>query len=191
METTSTLIFITGGVRSGKSNYAEQMAVEIARKYDGQLTYIATGVPSDQEMKQRIAKHQQDREAGLFNWKTIERSLKIGEIADGFCKRDIILLDCVTTLLNNELFSNDQDWDEAFIKMTLERIVNGILAIKSRAGTLIVVSNEVFYEPNVGNELVFTYRKLLGQIHQRLVENADQAILVEAGIPIMMKGAGR
>lgn len=191
MATTSSLIFITGGVRSGKSSFAEQVAVEISCKLGGMLTYIATGLPSDKEMKERIEKHQYDREAGLFDWKTIERSVQIGEIAEDFCPGDIILLDCVTTLLNNELFSYEGDWDEAFLEMIKERIVNDILAIKSHARALIVVSNEVFYEPNIGNELVFTYRKLLGQIHQRLVENADQAILVEAGIPIMMKGAGR
>lgn len=190
METAPSLIFITGGVRSGKSSFAEQLAVVFASKYGGELTYFATGVPSDREMKDRIAKHQHDREAGEFTWKTIEQPVQIGERAKEFCPEDIILLDCVTTLLNNELFSYEGEWDEAFIEMIKERIVNGILSIKSHAGTLIVVSNEVFYEPNIGNNLVFTYRKMLGQIHQSIVEYAEQAFLVEAGIPIIMKGEG-
>lgn len=191
METASSFIFITGGVRSGKSSFAEKMAVDLSWEYGGQLTYIATGVPSDKEMKERIAKHQRDREEGMYQWKTIERSVQIGELANDICREDIILLDCVTTLLNNELFSYDRDWDEDFVEMIKERMVNGILEINCRARALIVVSNEVFYEQIIGNELVFTYCKLLGQIHQSLVQNAEQAFLVEAGIPMMMKGAGR
>lgn len=191
METASSLIFVTGGVRSGKSSFAEKKGVEIAKKNGGQLTYFATGVPSDQEMLERIKKHQLDRERGIDDWKTIERSTKIGELADEFSCEDIILLDCITTLLNNELFSSEQEWDESFIEMVKDRILNGILKISHRAKTLIVVSNEVFHEPLMGSDLVFTYGKLLGQIHQSLVTNAEQVYLVEAGIPILMKGEVR
>lgn len=188
MAAASSLIFITGGVRSGKSSFAERMAMEIASETGGQLTYLATGVPSDSEMKVRIAKHQRDREEGIHRWKTIERSVQIGRIATDFNDKDIILLDCVTTLLNNELFSSEQTWDDHFLKMIKENIITGITSIKNRARTMIVVSNEVFYESLLGNELVFTYGRLLGQIHQYLVKEADQAFLVEAGIPIEMKG---
>ncbi len=61
--------------------------------------------------------------------------------------------------------------------------------IKNRVSTMIVVSNEVLHEPILDNELVFTYGRLLGQIHQQLVKEADQAFLVEAGVPLVMKGA--
>src|SRR4051794_671645 len=101
-------IFITGGVRSGKSNFAEKMAVDLAMNTGGQLNYLATGVASDQEMRERIVKHQKDRMAGKSSWRTSEQSLHIGEIANMFGSQDIILLDCVTTLLNNELFSVHQ-----------------------------------------------------------------------------------
>ena len=63
------------------------------------------------------------------------------------------------------------------------------MQIQNRGKVLIVVSNEVFNEPLVENELVFTYGQLLGQIHQQLVKAADQAYLVEMGVPILMKGA--
>jgi adenosylcobinamide kinase / adenosylcobinamide-phosphate guanylyltransferase len=184
----SSLIFITGGVRSGKSSFAERQAVETASTTGRQLTYLATGVPSDPEMKERIEKHQQDRLKGTYQWKTIEQSVQIGKLADHFTNEDIILMDCVTTLLNNELFSSEKEWDEHFLKTVKTNVITGITSIKNRAHTMIVVSNEVLNESLIGNELVFTYGCLLGQIHQYLVREADKVFLVEAGIPIVMKG---
>ncbi|MFJ7726478.1 bifunctional adenosylcobinamide kinase/adenosylcobinamide-phosphate guanylyltransferase [Neobacillus sp. NPDC097160] len=185
------LIFITGGVRSGKSSLAEKLAIERKRNKDGQLYYIATGVPSDSEMQKRIEMHQKDRQTGEYQWKTIEKPIQIGTLADSISDNDIILLDCVTTLLNNELFSTEQTWNGSYLKQIKEDIITGIIAIKNRAGTMIVVSNEVLHESLMGSELVFLYGRMLGQIHQDLVREADQAIIVEAGIPIIRKGAGQ
>jgi adenosylcobinamide kinase / adenosylcobinamide-phosphate guanylyltransferase len=191
MAAASSLIFITGGVRSGKSSFAEKKAEQIANEIGGALHYLATGVPSDGEMQERINKHQRDREVGKYYWKTVEEPVQIGQLAGTFNNRDIILLDCVTTLLNNELFSSEREWDQPYIDVVRESIVKGIAAIKNRAGATIVVSNEVLYEPLQGNHLVFIYGRLLGQIHQQLVNEADQAFLVESGIPIVMKGVSR
>jgi adenosylcobinamide kinase / adenosylcobinamide-phosphate guanylyltransferase len=184
----ASLIFISGGVRSGKSSFAEKLALEIASKKGGQLNYLATGVASDQEMKERILKHQCDRETGNYLWRTIEQSHTIGEIAGVFNDDDIILLDCVTTLLNNELFSANQSWDEPFLEQTMESIISGIVEIRDRAKVLLVVSNEVFHELMAENDLVLSYGRILGKIHQQLVKKADQAFLVEAGMAINMKG---
>src|SRR4051812_9610181 len=122
----STFIFITGGVRSGKSSFAERKAVEVASKTGGHLNYLATGVPTDPEMKERIAKHQLDRSSVNHHWKTYEQSVQIGQMADGFNAEDVVLLDCVTTLLNNELFTSKQKWDERFLTTVKDHIVNGI-----------------------------------------------------------------
>jgi adenosylcobinamide kinase/adenosylcobinamide-phosphate guanylyltransferase len=184
----ASFIFITGGVRSGKSSFAERKAIAIANESGGQLTYLATGVPSDPEMRERIQKHQLDREKGMQRWKTIEQSVHIGKLAEEMNEHDIVLLDCVTTLLNNELFSSERAWDVPFLNEVKENIITGISAIKNRAGTVIVVSNEVLFESLWGSDLVLKYGRLLGQIHQDLVREADQAFLVEAGIPIVMKG---
>ncbi|QCJ42337.1 bifunctional adenosylcobinamide kinase/adenosylcobinamide-phosphate guanylyltransferase [Bacillus sp. S3] len=183
----STFIFITGGVRSGKSSHAECLAIDMARKTGGQPNYIATGVPSDPEMQHRVAMHQRSRDSGVFRWKTIEKPIQIGALANSISDKDIVLLDCVTTLLNNELFSSEQTWNESYLKTIKQDILTGIMSIKSRAGAMIVVSNEVLNELPIASELVFSYSRLLGKIHQDLVKEADKAILVEAGIPLVMK----
>lgn len=185
---TASLIFITGGVRSGKSSFAEKIALELALENRVHLNYLATGVAIDQEMIERIEKHQNDRESGMYLWRTFEQSQNIGEAAAFFNGDDIILLDCVTTLLNNELFSANQKWDESFLTQVIENIMTGIDKIRERVKGLIVVSNDVFHESMVESDLVFTYGRTLGKIHQQLVKSADQAFLVEAGIPINMKG---
>ncbi|MGG3470674.1 bifunctional adenosylcobinamide kinase/adenosylcobinamide-phosphate guanylyltransferase [Neobacillus pocheonensis] len=184
----SSLIFITGGVRSGKSSFAEKLAVDMSCKTGGQLHYLATGVPSDQEMKERIHIHKCNRLEAGYGWKTIEQPVQIGTLSNRFAETDIIVLDCLTTLLNNELFSTNSDWDESVLHRVKENILTGITKIRNQAGTLIVVSNEVSYDCVPRNDLVFSYGKLLGQIHQKLVQEADTAYLVEAGIPRVMKG---
>lgn len=187
----TSLIFITGGVRSGKSSFAERLAEKVAVETGGQLTYLATGIATDPEMAARITKHQRDRETAELPWKTLEQAIHIGDVASSVNNHDIILLDCVTTLLNNELFYKNQAWDTAFLATVKDRIVSGICAIKNRAKAMIVVSNEVLSEPYSANELVFTYGHLLGQVHQQLVQLADQAYLIEAGVPLIMKSAVR
>lgn len=181
------LIFITGGVRSGKSSFAEWIAMERAAETGGKLHYIATGMPFDSEMKERIKKHQQDRENAKVHWNTVEKSIGIDELAAHFKDQDILLLDCVTTLLNNELYVAVHKWDQPFLDSVYEKIITGILAIKNQAGALVVVSNEVLNEPILENELVLAYKRLLGKIHHSLVEEANGVYLVEGGIPIVMK----
>ncbi|WP_163183857.1 bifunctional adenosylcobinamide kinase/adenosylcobinamide-phosphate guanylyltransferase [Neobacillus sedimentimangrovi] len=188
MAASSSLIFITGGVRSGKSSFAERLATEFADKTGGKLTYIATGVPSDREMKLRIKKHQRDRLAKGSIWRTLEQPVNIGDLASKISENDIILLDCVTTLLNNQLFVANRNLDESDLAAVKERIQTGIIELRNRAKTVIVVSNEVLHEPIFHDHFILMYGKLLGQIHQFLVNLADQAYLVEAGIPIIMKG---
>lgn len=185
------MIFITGGVRSGKSSFAERLAIEKAIEINGQLHYIATGAASDEEMKGRIARHQRERAASGRMWKTWEQPVGIKVLAPSFRKGDIVLLDCVTTLLNNELFSIQGKWSDDFLEGLFKRIIAGIEGIGESCQELILVSNEVLYEPLKENEIVVRYSRILGNLHQALVRKADTAILVESGIPIFMKGERR
>lgn len=179
------MIFITGGVRSGKSTFAEQLAVKKVKDIDGSLHYVATGVASDEEMGKRIERHQKERAGG--NWKTWEKSTHIEEIAPFFTKEDVVLLDCVTTLLNNELFTQ-KEWDSSFLDEIFQRLIKGFEAVQSNCAHLILVSNEVLFDTD-HNDIVMQYSCMLGKLHQDLVMKAEEAYLIEAGIPILMKGA--
>ncbi|WP_264740981.1 bifunctional adenosylcobinamide kinase/adenosylcobinamide-phosphate guanylyltransferase [Cytobacillus firmus] len=183
------LIFISGGVRSGKSSFAERTAAGLAIKTEGKLHYIAAGKAYDPEMEARIQRHQDDRDKSGLSWTTWEKSSALEEISGNFNNQDIILFDCLTTLLNNELFRAEDVWrNREFQENLSSDILRAITEIRKKCSSLVVVSNEVLNEPIGKNELVITYSKILGTLHRNIVDMADEAYLVEAGIPIQMKG---
>jgi adenosylcobinamide kinase / adenosylcobinamide-phosphate guanylyltransferase len=190
MAQNSSIIFITGGVRSGKSTFAEKTAeASWKTKRSGQLHYLASMQPSDEEMRRRIHVHQDSRLHSGFQWNTWEKPTSIGDLARQFSSHDVVLLDCLTTWLNNELFYQEDGWqDQAFISQLFEKMWSDMMEICQNVKTFIIVSNEVLNEPIHNRDLVFTYRLLLGNLHQRIVGEAEEAYLVEAGIPILMKG---
>ncbi|GLB60950.1 bifunctional adenosylcobinamide kinase/adenosylcobinamide-phosphate guanylyltransferase [Cytobacillus sp. NCCP-133] len=183
------LMFISGGVRSGKSSFAEKAAADLAKQTGGKLHYIAAGKACDSEMEARILRHKEDRKKNGISWTTWEQPVRLAELSGVFGDKDIVLFDCLTTLLNNELFSAENLWrKQDFQEKVSSDILHAINEIRKRCKTIIVVSNEVLNEPIGGNELVFIYGKILGCLHQKMVEIANQAYLIESGIPIQMKG---
>lgn len=185
-------IFISGGVRSGKSSFAERVAIDAASRVSTRkLHYVACGQPADAEMVKRIRHHQEDRENSPLPWQTRECPTKLERVAGGLTGEDVVLVDCLTTLLGNEMFAYFKE--EAYAKKTIqnklkESILYGINEIIDRAAVVILVSNEVMHEGVNAHLFTATYTKLLGQLHQALVGMADSAYLVEMGIPIVMKG---
>jgi adenosylcobinamide kinase/adenosylcobinamide-phosphate guanylyltransferase len=182
------LIFISGGVRSGKSSFAEKTAMELTKKTQGNLHYIASGVAFDAEMKDRIKRHQQQRNEGEQQWETWEEPYFLHNLSTVFQPNDIVLFDCLTNLLNNRLFqTGERLLDPSFHEEIKKSILEGILSIQKNCHTLIVVSNEILNEPIFSSDLVLVYAKLLGRLNQQVVAMAKEAYLVEAGIPICMK----
>lgn len=173
------IMFLSGGVRSGKSSTAEKWAVQ-SRKQGGRLLYVACGQRTDEEMDERIWHHQKRRTTSGHRWVTVEKPLDIGEIKAE--KADTLLIDCVTTLLAGEYFREDMRADHAG-----ERIVQDILTLAEKAHSVVIVSNELSFEAPA-SELTAHYMKILGDIHQQLVQASDRAVLVEHGIPVVKKG---
>ncbi|ASK61854.1 cobinamide kinase [Virgibacillus phasianinus] len=186
------LIFITGGVRSGKSTFAENYATSFVKGNEGTLRYIATSRPSDREMTSRISIHQLQRLNSGFNWETLEFPFNMAKAASFVQQSDIVLLDCLTVLLTNELFRDgfsENIWEQQdYQAKVMQLILEGIDAIRGKAKLLLIVSNEVLNEHITDRSLVQTYGRLLGMLHQELVRMSSEAYLVEAGIPILMKG---
>lgn len=188
-----TLTFISGGVRSGKSAHAEKRLVDEAMKSGKRLVYIASGTATDVEMKKRIRQHQADRSA--FQWVTIEQPTNIEEVLPQLQTGDLIVWDCVTTWLANELYvgwetgtpcigqANCMERKVAAMLRTVEKIVDV-------ASSFVIVSNEVLDDIDSYAEETEVYRKWLGQIHQQLVARAHNAIEMVYGIPVYHRLAG-
>ncbi|WP_458412642.1 bifunctional adenosylcobinamide kinase/adenosylcobinamide-phosphate guanylyltransferase [Schinkia sp. CFF1] len=180
------LIFISGGVRSGKSSYAEKVAFELAGK-DNKLHYIATSEPYDQEMIMRIKKHQEDRGNGLREWLTWEQPRQLHLLLEHFSNKDVILIDCLTTLLGNELFTDDCWLNERAVNQLRRRLENTFISYKQITKATIIVSNEIFHDGIPEDRGTRLYMKELGKLHQFLTTLANQAFLVECGLARLMK----
>ncbi|MGG4168229.1 bifunctional adenosylcobinamide kinase/adenosylcobinamide-phosphate guanylyltransferase [Rossellomorea vietnamensis] len=177
------LFFITGGVRSGKSSYAENLASDL-RTSNEVLIYLACGVNTDREMEKRILKHRLDREHSAENWKTIERPSAIGGILDSIPSNAIVLLDCLTILLTNEGFNGDMEGG----RYVEDSIYESILQLKEKVKALLVVSNELFYDLPSKPDEILQFQRMLGRLHERLVKESFIAIDMSVGIPVMKKG---
>ena len=172
------MIFITGGVRSGKSAFAEKYARQLGE--NKLLYYVATGVSFDDEMKKRIVRHQQDRQNQNANWDTVEMQVQIPLTIQQLSKEAVVLFECVTTWLSNVLFNYEAEGKNSeYINNCIESLQKQLLAWHQQGATIIVVSNEVLDELPSHYDEVNLYRKLLGELHQWIVQHSDEAYEVQ------------
>lgn len=172
------MIFITGGVRSGKSAYAEQRALALGN--DKHYYYIATGVAFDEEMKKRIMRHQEDRMQQASHWTTVEMQAVIPQHIQLLSSDAVVLFECVTTWLSNVLYLSEQEKNRSeYIKRCIESLQKQLLNWQVQGVTIIIVSNEVLDELPSTYEEVNHYRKLLGHLHQWLVQHSHEAYEVQ------------
>lgn len=183
------IILVTGGCRSGKSTYAETLA----KSFDEKVMYIATSIPFDDEMRERVKKHRERRPS---NWDTFEGYLDLKEI---FHKKDIqfkaILLDCITIMITNLMFefggSEIENLDEEAINALEKRILLEVSDFTDEANlnnqTVIIVTNEVGFGIVPDNRLARIFRDIAGRINQYLASQADDVYLVVCGLPLKIK----
>lgn len=185
---TGDIIFITGGARSGKSAFAEKYAQKLSGASGSKLHYIATAKETDEEMSERIKRHQNDRAESKIPWTTWEAPIDIHKLAPEFTSQDVVLLDCLTVLLTNELFSKTNEGELGTFKDGIySKILDGLYLLKREVHTLVIVSNEVLLTPLNDSPVVEVYAELIGRLHQELVHQSNEAYLVEMGVPIQMK----
>ncbi|WP_036604262.1 bifunctional adenosylcobinamide kinase/adenosylcobinamide-phosphate guanylyltransferase [Paenibacillus assamensis] len=177
------LILVTGGARSGKSTFAEKYMMKLA---PAGSCYYATAQPFDQEMKERINRHKQDRDYSGYAWSSKECSLDLPEQLrqETSC---YVLVDCLTVWLSNELLAVEQRKDAD--QLLADRITQLEEAVGqfSKQGTVILVTNEVGSGVVPAYELGRTFRDHAGRLNQRIASLADEVYLVTAGIPIELK----
>ncbi len=182
------LILVTGGARSGKSEFAEQLAEQLAGKNApvASLAYIATAQIFDDEMRQRVKLHQARRSK---LWVTAEAPfaahLTLRQVAQ-HC--DVILFDCLTLYLSNLLFAPDAPTNvEQHLAAVLYQIDQLIDACREGNKTVILVTNEVGMGIVPENALARKYRDWAGWVNQKVAQAADQVYLVVSGIPVEIK----
>lgn len=182
------LIFISGGVRSGKSDFAEKLAIRYASETGERLIYMATSKVEDEEMQTRVRHHRQQRQASVIPWQTLEIAHYFPENIAQLPRQGIVLLDCLTVLLANELFAKivtKTELDQHRAQVTAQ-IMRSIDELSEKTPCLLVVSNEIQHEI-IEDVYVAAYQSSLGQLHQQIVAKSTQAYLVEAGIARLMK----
>lgn len=173
---------ILGGVRSGKSRYAEQLAIQSAQQLDAKLIYIATSFPQDEEMQQRVEEHQTQRKLSGKDWITIEETLYLADALKAQDKpKTIILIDCLTLWVTNLLCHQD--------KNLLDTETHKLLRLLPKLNaTVFFVSNETGLGVVPMDKLSRQFLEKMGLFHQQLAKLCDSVDFVVAGLPMCIKG---
>jgi len=167
-------VLVTGGGRSGKSEYALRLAEAHANK-----VFIATAESKDPEMAERIERHKLRRGQG---WRTVEEPLDlVAALAEWKSGAEAVVIDCLTLWLSNLLLRGDSP----------ESILNQVQAlaqeVEKSSADLVMVTNEVGSGIVPENELARRFRELAGLVNQRLGKVCGRVVLMVAGIPLCIK----
>ena len=167
------LTFVLGGARSGKTSYALH---EAWKRPGNRHVMIATAQAHDAEMAERIARHRAERGEG---WTTVEAPLDLAGAVAGLGAGDVAVVDCLTLWLTNHLLA-EADLGQQVAELTR--------ALAASPAALYVVSNEVGQGIVPDNALARRFRDEAGWMNQAVATAADRAVLVAAGLPLVLKG---
>jgi adenosylcobinamide kinase/adenosylcobinamide-phosphate guanylyltransferase len=178
MDSSGMLIYITGGIRSGKSRYAVELARALAKK----VVFVATCLPTkDRELVQRIKRHRKDRPK---HWRTIENRIDLAELIFEWRGRaDLVLIDCLTLHVSGRLMQNE---GESKICSRVERLCK---AAVSSPITTVIVSNEVGGGLVPGTDLGRKFQNAMGRTNQIVARYAEKVVVMISGLPFSLKGA--
>lgn len=168
-------MLVLGGVRSGKSRYAQGLAGAQGHP----VTLIATAAAQDEEMAARIAAHRRHRDA---RWRVIEEPVRLASALRAAVSPDrLVIVDCLTLWLSNLLCGDDGG--------AIEREIDGLLqTLAALDGECILISNEVGFGIIPVSALARRFGDEAGALHQRLATLCDRVVLMVAGLPLALKG---
>ncbi len=170
------ITLVIGGARSGKSRFAETLALRLCDERAIKPYYIATSEPRDTEMQARIERHRASRGA---RWTTLEEPLKLTElIARQATPERVLLIDCLTLWLSNQM---EKQTHIPTHTLALQS------ALKQSTGPVILVSNEVGQGIVPDNKLAREFRDEAGLLNQAIAQTANNVYLIVAGLPIPLK----
>ena len=169
--------FVIGGARSGKSSHAEYLAT----LYPGKRMYVATAEAFDDEMRDRISRHQKARADKFVA--TVEEPIDLAHAIENLPgDSSVALVDCLTVWVGNLLHYRG-------IQERYDEIEQFLAAIRNPKTSLIIVSNEVGQGIVPGDPLSRHFRDHAGWLNQSVAKIADRVIWLVAGIPVTIKGS--
>ena len=169
------MIFITGGARSGKSRYAQQLALE----QSANPVYVATARIWDDEFRERIDRHRRDRDE---RWTSLEEEKFLSRLP---LRGRTAVVDCVTLWITNFFSDSRYDIDAAFASCKAE--MDALLEQKT---FLIIISNEIGMGMHADTESGRKFTDLQGWVNQYLAARADEVVFMISGIPLLVKPSG-
>lgn len=166
------IILITGGQRSGKSSYAEKLALSLSAN----PIYLATSRIWDDEHRKRIEHHQANRGP---EWTNIEEEKFLSRVD---VANRVVLIDCVTLWGTNFFFDNESD-----VKPSLEQIKSEFDKFTRQNANFIFVTNEIGMGGTSDNQVQRLFTDLQGWVNQHIAAKADEVYLMVSGIPVKVK----
>lgn len=167
-------ILVLGGARSGKTSLAERIAMRVGDK----PAYLATAEALDDEMRERVRTHQQQR---AKTFATLEEPLNLSAAITRAAKaHDAILVDCLTLWITNMIVANQN------VAGAVDELIETLNA--TTTSRVILVTNEVGLGIVPDNAMARMFRDLAGSAHQRIAEICEDVYFVVAGLPMVLKG---
>ena len=166
------ITLITGGARSGKSSYAQQMALQLSNN----PVYVATAKHWDDDFKKRIQRHQQERDE---RWTSVEEQKNISGLS---LKNKVAVIDCVTLWLTNFFIDNKNDVDAC-----LQQCKKEIDALAAIPGQFIIITNEIGMGVHADSEIGRKFTDLQGWMNQYIAAKATKVVFMVSGIPLIIK----
>jgi adenosylcobinamide kinase/adenosylcobinamide-phosphate guanylyltransferase len=166
------IYFITGGERSGKSRYAQQLALGLS----AQPVYLATARKWDADFENRIQRHQQERDS---RWINLEEEKYLSRMA---LKHQAVVIDCVTLWLTNFYTDHQYNWEAA-----LTEARNEFDLLAQQPADFIIISNEIGMGVHADTAIGRKFVELQGWMNQHIAARADQVFFMVSGIALKVK----
>ncbi len=194
------LILVTGGAKSGKSKFAEELLLKLNNGKQENV-YLATSLVFDEEMCEKVKLHKKRRKNDWItveSYKNFEETLKNYFEAKNYKIKNNVLVDCLTNMLANIIFDEkDIDWNnfekKSYLQIVeklnndLENSVKELLNIANKFENAIIVSNELGMGLVPNYPLGRYFREIAGKMNQVVAQKADEVYFVVSGIPMKIK----
>ena len=191
---------ILGGQKSGKSRRAEMLGRSwLAQSPEHKAVLVATAQAWDDEMRQRIARHQQDRAARAPGMRTVEEPLRLAQALERHSEpQTLVVVDCLTLWLTNVLMPHEasrnaencqnSESKEAVAQQLKARYATLLIAIKNAAGPVVLVANEIGLGVIPLGRETRAFVDALGRLNQDVAQACERVTLMAAGLPLTLKG---